>query len=300
MLSLRSLLPWLGALAILLAAWILPLPGLVLSEDQFAAERTPQLRTGVEAASGEFVKAQERYEAYIKSHDVGAVRALAETRAREARGDSNNPERLFAIRDAVLPVREYALQLGEYAAAGENYFKKLREYDENLMGWTRSLGSGLERLRNETWPFVEYLKRYPLPVGEKADPPMVSAAEVFSQSANLDGHITVLNPNPNPHTEGLSREQIIDAILEDIAAIWSSGHSVENLGSLHDEYRTLLQAYDMKVQAAATGQGSVQPTSRVYLATALNILVGGFVLAGVAGLLMPSAIKSRLARSKGG
>ena len=286
-------------MAVLLAAWILPLPGLVLSEDQFAADNTPKIRIDVEKTRNAFVKAHENYTAYIKSHDVGAVRVLAETRAREAKGEPGNPERLFRLRDALAPVEEYAQRLHEYAVAGENYLGSLREYDDNLMEWTRSLGSGLERLRNETWPFVEYLKRYPPPVGEKADPPMVSAAEVLSQTANLDGHITALDPNLNPHKEGLSREQIIDAILADITAIWSSGRSIENLGSLHDEYRTLLQAYDMKVQAAATGEGSAQPTSRMYLATALNILVGGFVLAGVAGLLMPSAIKSRLAGSRG-
>lgn len=296
----RLLLPWLGALAVLIAASILPLPGLVLSEDQFAVVRTPQLRTGVEAARTEFVNAQERYAAYIKSHDVGAVRVLAEDRVRQARNEPSNPDGLLALRDALAPVKEYAQQLSEYAAAGENYFNSLREYDDNLMAWTRSLGSGLERLRNETWPFVEYLKRYPLPVGEKADPPIVSTAEVFSQTASLEGHITSLTSSLDSPNEEPSREQTIDAIEEVIAAIWSSGRSIENLGSLHDEYRTLLQNYDVKVQAAATGQGSVQPAERMYLATALNVLVGGFVLVGVAGLLMPPKAKSRLARSKEG
>ncbi len=290
-LSLGSLLPWALALAVVLAAWLIPLPGLVLSEDQFAADHTPQLRTEVAAARIEFVKAQGQYNDYIKSHDVGAVRVLAEERIREARRNPSNPGGLFALLDALAPVKEYAQQLHEYAAAGEGYLGKLREYDDNLMAWTRSLGSGLERLRNETWPFVEYLKRYPQPMGEKADPPLVTSAEVFTQTASLEGHITSLNSRLVTPNDGPSRELIVNAISADITAIWTSGRSVENLGGLHDEYRTLLQNYDVKVLAAATSQGSAQPTSRVYLATTLNILVGGFVLVGVAGLLMPGATK---------
>ena len=293
-LSLESLLPWLGALAVLLAAWFLPLPGLVLSEDQFASDRTPQLRTEVEAARNAFVEAQEDYTAYIKSHDVGAVRLLADERVREATSVPGNPGPLLPLLDALAPVKDYAQQLYLYAAAGESYLDKLREYDDNLMAWTRSLGSGLERLRNETWPFVEYLKRYPPPGGEKADPPMVTAAQVFSQTASLNAHIGLLTPDENtPET------QLLDSITADIAAIWSSGRSVENLGSLHDEYRTLLQAYDAKVQAAATGQGSGSSTSRLYLATALNVLVAIFVVVGVAGLLVPGSPKSWLSRSRG-
>ena len=279
-------------MAVVIAAWLLPLPGLVLSEDQFAADRTPQLRTEVEAARNEFLKAQQDYSAYIQSHDVGAVRLRAEDEIEKAKHVKIGPDILSALHDALAPVSEYAGQLHKYAIAGEAYLAKLREYDDNLMAWTRSLGSGLERLRNETWPFVEYLKRYPPPVGEKADPPMVTAAQVFSQTSSLNAHIGALTPDENT-----PEAQLLDAINADIAAIWSSGRSVENLGSLHDEYRTLLQAYDAKVQAAATGQGGGSPSSRIYLATTLDIVIGLFVVVGVAGLLIPSAAKSRLGGS---
>jgi hypothetical protein len=282
-------------MAVVIAAWLLPLPGLVLSEDQFAADRTPQLRTEVEAARNEFLKAQQDYSAYIQSHDVGAVRLRAEDEIEKAKHVKIGPDMLSALHDALAPVSEYAGQLHKYAIAGEAYLAKLREYDDNLMAWTRSLGSGLERLRNETWPFVEYLKRYPPPVGEKADPPMVTAAQVFSQTSSLNAHIEALTPDENtPEAQLLDA---INAINADIAAIWSSGRSVENLGSLHDEYRTLLQAYDAKVQAAATGQGGGSPSSRIYLATTLDIVIGLFVVVGVAGLLIPAAAKSRLGGS---
>ncbi|HUP27079.1 MAG TPA: hypothetical protein VM409_01485, partial [Chloroflexia bacterium] len=194
--SSRLLLPLLGAVCVMLAAWLLPLPGFALSEDQLAPEHTPQVRAEVEAAREQFTRAQERYASYIKSHDVGLARAQAEEAARQASSAGANGSDLTALRSALLPVSQYAGELQRYAAAGEAYFEKLRAYDDNLMGWTRSLGSALERLRNETWPFVEYLKRYPPPVGEKPDPPMVTASQVLSQTASLDSHITGLGSDP--------------------------------------------------------------------------------------------------------
>ena len=283
--SWRTLLPWLAAFAVLLAAWLLPLPDLALSEDQFASENTPQIRAETEAAGDAFLKAQQRYNAYIKSHDVGAARSNAEQAARDAK-TQGNPETLITLRDNLMPVREYAGELHLYAEAGQAYFDALRKYDDNLMSVTRSLGAALERLRNETWPFVEYLKKYPPPIGEVPDPPMVTASEVLSQTTLLDQHIAALNPNPNPHAGELSRGQVIDAINADIQAIWASGRSVESLGSLHAEYHALLQTYDGKVQAAATG-GNGQSAGRATLATVLNLGIALLVVAGVAGLLMP-------------
>ncbi|HYO49181.1 MAG TPA: hypothetical protein VEW94_04965, partial [Chloroflexia bacterium] len=226
----QTLLPLLAALAVLLAAWFLPVPGQVTGEEQLVAARMPETRADVEAAHRQFEQAQVRYQDYVKTHDLSAVLANVQEALAKAKVAGNDPGAIAALKDRAAPVREYAGELLRYAQAGEQYLAAIRRYDDDLMAWTRSLGAASEQLRSETWPFVEYIKRYPPPFGETADPPNVTAAEVATQSASLESHITALDTAGQAGVAGIE---------QDVAGIWASGRSIEHIESLHAEYYRL-------------------------------------------------------------
>lgn len=274
--------PWLAALVALGAAWLVPLPALVSGDEQLIAQRMPQSRATIQEARFRFDDFEERYIEYIRSHDLSAVLAGVESAIADARADSSDPIRLAALGVAAKPVLEYARELQSYAAAGEPYLAKIQAYDNDLMAWSRSLGSAVEGLRGETWAFVEHIKRYPPPVGESLDPPLVTAAEAATQTATLADNLAALERGA-----GGSSEQIINRIEENVTEIWASGRSIEHICGLHGKYNLLLRLYDSKVERAAenVGQGGAS-SGRAMLATGLNVLVGLVTMGGLGALFM--------------
>jgi len=235
-----------------------------------------------------FDEASERYHTYITTHDVGAMRASAEQAIAAAKAPTHDRGALDRVRDAARQIDEFARELEGYAEAGERFFAALRAYDDDLMAWTRSLGARSERLRKDTFPFVEHIKRYPPPTGLTSDPPEVKAADLARQVASLEAHMTVLDSTPYPRTSGTGQGDTLDQIGGDIEAIWSSGRSVEYVAGLHDEYFSDLRKYDSRVaeEAAAAGDSGQSPGRRL-LATGLDLLLGATVFGGLFALFMP-------------
>ncbi len=164
--STRVILASLAALAALLVAWFAPLPRLVLSDEEKAAARMPDDRAAVTAAQSAFQKAETAYKSYVSTNDVGAALDGLDHAVQIAKATPADLSLRAPIQTTSLPVLSYLSQLQAYAQAGETYFGALSHYDDELMAWTRSLGSESDALQSDTWPIVEYLKVYPPPVGE--------------------------------------------------------------------------------------------------------------------------------------
>jgi hypothetical protein len=145
------------------------------------------------------------------------------------------------------------------------------------MAWTRSLGADSESLRPDTWPIVEYLKLYPPPTGEKTDYTNVTAADVGKLDAALGG--TEVTPTD---------KSTLDQYQATISGLKSAGRSIEYVESLHSQYFTLLQNYDAKLQAVASGSGASNLSgSRTMIATATNLLVGAALVVGLVAIFLP-------------
>jgi tetratricopeptide (TPR) repeat protein len=284
-LSMPIILALLAALAALLFAWFVPLPRLVLSEEEKAAERMPQDRAAVDSARADFEKAQSAYKAFVASHDVSATLASLEQAAQSLNSNQTDPAQIAghkaAIADASTLVLDYLVQLQSYAQAGEAYFAALQHYDDELMAWTRSLATESEALRPDTWPIVEYLKRYPPPTGEAADYPSITAADVQSYTESLE----FFAPLPDPGSKRISPDVPITII---VALVREAGRSIEYRESLHAGYEQLLTEYDKKVQSVASNSGQASLSSgRATFATGINVLLGAVTLAGLAALFLP-------------
>ncbi|MEO8286932.1 MAG: hypothetical protein ABI670_10910 [Chloroflexota bacterium] len=277
-LSTPAILALLAALAALLVAWFVPLPRLVLSEEERAGARMPENRSVVEASRIEFENAEAAYKSYVTKNDVGAALAGLEQAAKTSQANSDDPALHFAVRDAAAPVFNYLDALQTYAKAGEKYLGDLRHYDDELMAWTRSLGTESEALRPDTWPIVEYLKLYPPPTGQSADYPGISAADVANTTQTLQANVAGLSPDSGGNNPGAD-------ILKDVDAVRAAGRSVEYSQGLNAGYHTILANYDKKVQSVVTAtNGNTLSSGRVAFATGLNLLMGAVTLLGLAAL----------------
>lgn len=282
-LSSRMMLPWLAGLAVLLGVWLLPLPGQVFGDEQFSAARMPQTRTDIETAAAGFERAKNNYYAFVHSHDMQALLATVQRAVAEAKANPGDPARIAALRDQAGQVRDYTAVLSDYADAGEQLFPLLRYYDDELMGYTRSVTPPTNEVRTLTFPLADHMRLYPPPVGDLApDPPWVPASEVRSQLASISTHLAALN------SQAPTVPATVDAISKDVANVWESGRSIERVESLHSIYLGLLQTYDTQIQEVArTGNRATLPAWRKIASAALTGAVGLLVLAGVAFLLMP-------------
>src|SRR3712207_5063613 len=90
-LNTRTLAALLTGLVVLLAAWLVPIPGLVLGEENLAAQRMPQTQAAVEQAGVRFRQAQASYRAYVRSHDLASLLVIIQDDIKRARQDGNNP-----------------------------------------------------------------------------------------------------------------------------------------------------------------------------------------------------------------
>ncbi|MEP6774377.1 MAG: hypothetical protein ABJA50_02180 [Chloroflexota bacterium] len=271
----------LAPLVVLLVAWLAPLPRLVLGEEEAAATRMPQTRTDTARAKSNFEQVQTGYKDYLAAHDVGAALSSLESSAAALQVDPTSAELLSKLQSAVQPVQEFAAQLQAYADGGGAYFAQAKHYDDELMAWTRSLGADSESLRPDTWPIVEYLKLYPPPAGEKADYANVSAADVGKLEVALDGAAVTLTD-----------KSTLVQYQATIADLKSAGRSIEYIEGLHSQYFTLLQNYDTKLQAVASGsEASNLSGSRTIIATATNLLVGAALVVGLVAIFLPRGRK---------
>jgi putative inorganic carbon (HCO3(-)) transporter len=285
--STRVALASLAALAALLVAWFAPLPRLVLSDEEKAAARMPDDRAAVAAAQSAFQKAEIAYKAYISTNNIGAALDGLDHAVQLAKASPTDLSLHAPILAASPPVLSYLSRLQAHAQAGETYFGALSHYDDELMAWTRSLGSESDALQSDTWPIVEYLKLYPPPTGESTDYPNITAAQVASASATLQSHLSAIGTGPAAAPSATNGPPPLDGLTADLASIRQAGRSVEYREGLNDKYNQLLSQYDKSVQATSNGSniGSLS-SGRVALASGLDLLLGVICVGGIAALFV--------------
>jgi hypothetical protein len=174
-----------------------------------------------------------------------------------------------------------------YAQTGEPYFSELRGYDDSLMGWSRSLGARLEELKVKTRPIADYLRLYPPPVGDlSADPPWMTAAQVEANKAALDSHIADLDSAISGGN--IANTDFAALFASDLENVKASGHSIERIESLHNDYFKTLATYDGQVaDVVGSPEQSASPLGGWVLANGLNLGLGLLILGGVFAIFAP-------------
>src|SRR5204863_6474382 len=88
----------LAALIVLLAAWFVPLPPIIAGEEALAAKAIPTDRSNTQAAAEQFRAANDNYQAYIKTHDLGALLVTARAAITRAKAAPTDAGKLVAVR----------------------------------------------------------------------------------------------------------------------------------------------------------------------------------------------------------
>lgn len=277
----------LGALLVVVFALYAPVPRQLSGEEDLTGAQMPSIRASVEAAQSPFLQAQRNYLDYVATHDVSADLTVLEQAIAAVRDNPSDGQALSRLRDAAAPVKAYMDLLLPYAQAGEPYFSQLRGYDDSLMGWSRSLGSRLEDLKVKTRPIADYLRLYPPPVGDlSADPPWMTAAQVEANKAALDEHIASLNTAIS--AGGKPGGDLASLFASDLENVKASGHSIERIESLHNDYYKTLATYDGQVaDVVGSPAQTVSPPGGWAVANGLNLGLGLVILAGVFALFVP-------------
>lgn len=298
-LSPRTLLPWAGALAVLLGLWLLPLPSSMFGQEQVAAERMPETRRAANAAINDFFKARQDYYDFITSHDMAVISSSLRSALQEARSDPQSRTALAGVLHWGIQVRDYTAVLAGYADAGDRVFPVLRYYDDELMKYTRSLTPPTEEVRALTFPLADHMRLYPPPIGDlMPDPPWIKAEVVKSQLEVISGQINAVQSAVSKgETAGTVRDTL-DGLSGSVQAIWESGRSVEQVGLQHAKYIDHLQTYETKFQQYldAHGPNRISATRRT-LAYAANIAAGLVLASALALLLMPGR-RTAIARAE--
>jgi hypothetical protein len=275
-------LAFLAAIVVLLAAWLLPLPRLVLSDEEDAAKRMPQTVVDVDRARSAFEQSQQSYQGYVATHDVGAALNSLDSAIQQVQADPTDNAVRTDLHAAAQAVSGYLVQLRDYLQSGEAYFGQLSHFDNELMAWTRSLGTSSEVLRPDTWPIVEYLKLYPPPTGLKAD---YTSFDV----SDLQGIIDALSADTASVDPGMYAAMLTD--------VREAGRSIEYTESLNPGYATLLQNYHARLQVIASSAGTgIISADRALIATVGNTILAILVVVGLASLFFSrkSAINEAL------
>lgn len=259
-----------AAVAVLVAAWLLPLPRLVLSDEEDAAKRMPQTQADVEKARAAFDNAEHAYHLFVTQNDVGAALSNYEAALATFRSDTANIGARNELWKRGEPLHDYLISLMTYKSMGDAYFNQLAHYDSELMSWTRSLGTNSEVLRPDTWPIVEYLKLYPTPTGLKTEYATFAADD-------LQGMVDQLS-NPTPNAEPETYTGLLNDVKE-------AGRSIEYSEGLNAGYGTLLDNYHTKLASVASGTSASSISGgRTLIAVAGNTVLALIIVAGLAAL----------------
>lgn len=274
----KTLIPWLAALIVLLVAWFVPLPGQVLGKDQQAQGKMPGTRAAVETTRRAFLEAEKSYLDYVKQTDMTHLLFVIKSQiaiVRERGGDTASVGALYGV----LP---YLERVQHYATTGEAYYRALKQYDDDMMAWTRSLGSVSTTMREDTFALADHVRIYPAPIGEVLDPPYMSPAQVDAQAAAFKSSMDRFGKVQSVEES----RQVVEEVNKEVDGVWEVGRVIQRFEGLHEAYYGYLQVYDKTLQGKAADVARGAAAGPTPIALALNLLVGALALLGIGSLFI--------------
>ena len=141
----------LAAVLLVLLGRVLPLPPLVTGEEGVRLELV-KTRLDAVTARYEFQTAALAYERFLGTHDVPNVPNELREKAADLDAGGDRTTLNGEVRTRVQLILDLGHSLLARSIAGDKFFAELRTYDDQLMGWSRTLGPRSEQLRRDTWP----------------------------------------------------------------------------------------------------------------------------------------------------
>ncbi len=296
-----------AALLLVLMGRVIPLPALVTGEE---GSRTDLVAARTEAITAryQFQQAELDYERFL----TAPLSNLPDELRKEADDLDAGGDRKTIMEQAHTRVARM-IDLGKamfpYAESGDQFFVKLLRYDDALMSWTRSLGARSEQLRASTWPILEWLKRYPKPVGLDTEfifAPAASDSPIMKYIAGGPVIPGIASAPPPISTTLSTLEQLApqldasgadSATLRRIALIgdqlWADGKNLPSVDRYHDGYFSALRRYDAESVEVAVSPEPALGNTQAILAWGGAVGLGGLLLLALLLLLAPPAFWRR-------
>lgn len=290
------------ALIVLAVGRWVPLPPLVTGEEGVRKDLV-DMRGKVVAQRYLYLEAQREFEHYLYTVSVPPIPAQMHAIAAQIRQGTSATapsgilqecaERVGPQATPIQQAQECARRaadfgrvLSRYAHPSDDLFALLRQYDDQLMAYSRTLGARSEELRRGTWPILSWLQRYPPPVGDRADIHFFPGSEVDRNVTDLDAAAAALANAPDP----------ADAVERAATAadpIWDAGLMVPTIAWFHDGYYSALRRYDAQMLEVAAAPDQPLAGNRALIAGAATALLLALMFAGLVLLFLPGGIRGR-------
>jgi hypothetical protein len=290
------------ALIVLAVGRWVPLPPLVTGEEGVRKDLV-EMRGKVVAQRYLYLEAQREFEHYLYTVSVPPIPAQMHAIAAQIRQGTSATaptgilqecaERVGPQATPIQQAQECARRaadfgrvLSRYAHPSDDLFALLRQYDDQLMAYSRTLGARSEELRRGTWPILSWLQRYPPPVGDRADIHFFPGSEVDRNVTDLDAAAAALANAPDP----------ADAVERAATAadpIWDAGLMVPTIAWFHDGYYSALRRYDAQMLEVAAAPDQPLAGNRALIAGAATALLLALMFAGLVLLFLPGGIRAR-------
>ena len=208
-------------------------------------------------------------------HDIAAqIRNGATRRAdrdhavvRRTGGATGHP--IQQAQECARRAADFGRVLSRYAHPADDLFTLLRQYDDQLMAYSRTLGARSEELRRGTWPILSWLQRYPPPVGDRADIHFFPGSEVDRNVADLEAAAA---------SDWMNAPDPADAVERAATAadpIWDAGLMVPTIAWFHDGYYSALRRYDAQMLEVAAAPDQPLAGNRTLIAGAATAAAAG-------------------------
>ncbi|MCL4508666.1 MAG: O-antigen ligase family protein [Chloroflexi bacterium] len=162
--------------------------------------------------------------------------------------------------------------LAALASASAQYQAAIVHYDNVLMARSRSLGPKVEQLRSDTWPFVEWVKQFPPPLG-------LTTSLHPGTSATFTTLAERLAQDAQQSVRGA--QAVAGADARSFAAVAADTIKV---ASLLPNYRHLLEVYDGEMEKVASEPGPTAHGARLIAGDAITGVL--FILLSLGSLLL--------------
>jgi hypothetical protein len=291
------LIPFVVALIVLAVGRWVPLPPLVTGEEGVRQELVTT-RGKVVAQRYLYQEAQREFEHYLytvavppipmQMHEIAAqirqgTNATTPTGILQSCAEQVGPQAtpIQQAQECARRAADFGRVLSRYAHPSDDLFALLRQYDDQLMAYSRTLGARSEELRRGTWPILSWLQRYPPPVGDRADIHFFPGSEVDRNVTDLNEAAAALATAPDP----------ADAVERAATAadpIWDAGLMVPTIAWFHDGYYSALRRYDAQMLEVAAAPDQPLAGNRALIAGAATVLLLALMFAGLLLLFLPS------------
>jgi hypothetical protein len=284
------------ALIVLAVGRWVPLPPLVTGEEGVRQELVTT-RGKVVAQRYLYQEAQREFEHYLytvavppipaQMHEIAAqirqgTSATTPTGILQSCAEQVGPQAtpIQQAQECARRAADFGRVLSRYAHPADDLFTLLRQYDDQLMAYSRTLGARSEELRRGTWPILSWLQSYPPPVGDRIGIHFFPGSEVDRNVSDLDEAAAALATAPDP----------ADAVERAATAadpIWDAGLMVPTIAWQHDGYYSALRRYDAQMLEVAAAPDQPLAGNRALIAGVATVLLRALLFAGLVLLFLP-------------